>query len=83
VVGGDFNLTLSLWEVWGSHPRADMKRLFQDFFEKAKLVDIEPVKLSPTWRNFRTEEEEVAKRLECFLVSEALLNSRASFRFGV
>jgi exonuclease III len=84
VVGGDLNITLSLREVWGAHPRADRKRLFfQAFFEKANLVDIEPVKLSPTWQNFRTGEEEVAKRLDLFLVSEALLNSGALFRSGV
>jgi len=43
-------------------------------------VDIEPVKLSPTWRNFRTGDEEVAKILDRFLVSEALLNLSSNFR---
>jgi hypothetical protein len=81
VVGGDLNLTLSLREVWGAHPRVDRKSVFfQSFFEKANLVDIEPVKLSPTWRNFRTGDEEVAKRLDRFLVSEALLNLGTNFQ---
>jgi hypothetical protein len=46
-------------------------------------VDVEPVKLSPTWRNFRTGDEEVAKILDRFLVSEALLNLGSNFRSGV
>jgi hypothetical protein len=38
------------------------------------------VKLSPTWRNFRTGDEEVAKILDPFLVSEALLDLGSSFK---
>jgi hypothetical protein len=34
---------------------------------------MEPEKLLPTWRNFRTENEEVAKRLYRFLFSKELL----------
>jgi hypothetical protein len=65
------------------HPRADKQsRFFSSFLEKARLVDIEPVKLSPTWRNFRTGNEEVEKRLDRFLIFEALLNLGSSFRSG-
>jgi hypothetical protein len=78
------NFTLSLREVWGMHPREDKQSgFFLSLLEKARLVDIEPVKLSPTWRNFRTGNEEVAKILDRFLISEALLNLGSSFRSGV
>jgi hypothetical protein len=59
---------------------------FLSFMEKHHLVDIEPVKLVPTWHNFRIDKEEVAKRLDCFMAIEAfmavglLMNSMASTR---
>jgi hypothetical protein len=63
------------------HPRADKQsNFFLSFLENSRLVDIEPVKLSPTWRNFRTGDEEVAKILDHFLVSEASLNLGSNFR---
>jgi hypothetical protein len=81
VIGGDLNFTLSLREVWGSNPREDRKKsFFLSFMEENKLVDLELTKLSPTWRNFRTGNEEVAKRLDHFLVSELMLSMGSSFR---
>ena len=53
---------------------------FPILLEKASLVDIEPVKLSPTWKNFRIGDEEVAKILDRFLVSEAPLDLGSFFR---
>jgi hypothetical protein len=80
----DLNFTLSLREVWGVHPMEEKKSdFFLCFLEKERLVDIEPVKLSPTWRNFRTGDEEVAKILDLFLVSKSLLNMDSNFRSGV
>lgn len=80
VIEGDVNFTLSLRQVWGSNPREEQQRgLFLSFIEEAKLVDIEPVKLSPTWRNYRTGRDEVAKRTDRFLVSEFFLEM--GFRF--
>jgi hypothetical protein len=65
VIGGDLNFTLSLREVWGSNPREDRhKGFFLSFLEAESLVDLEPVKLSPTWRNFRMGIDVVAKRLD-------------------
>jgi len=56
------NPTLSLREVWGAHPRVNRQSgFFLSLLEKARLVDIEHVKLSPTWRNFKTGDEDVAK----------------------
>jgi hypothetical protein len=41
--------------------------------EKHHLVDIGPVKLVPTWHNFRIDKEAVTKRLDCSMVIEAFM----------
>jgi hypothetical protein len=70
VIGGDLNFTLSLREIWGPNPREDRhKGFFLSFLEEESLVNLEPVKLSPTWRNFRTRIDVVAKRLDCTSLS--------------
>jgi hypothetical protein len=75
LVGGDLNFTLSLREVWGENPRVDSQSgFFLSFMEKHHLVDIEPVKLMPTWHNFRTDKEAVAKRLDRFMATFKLSN---------
>jgi hypothetical protein len=51
--------------------------------EKHKLDDIEPLKMTPTWRNGRSGEDVVAKRLDRFLVSEDLLETRVHVRASV
>ena len=46
----------------------------QKLMEKG-LLDIEPVKLKPTWRNNRCGDARVAKRIDRFLVAEQLVDS--------
>jgi hypothetical protein len=46
---------------------------FLSFMEKHHLVDIEPIKLVPTWHNFRTDKEEVAKSLDRFMANEVFM----------
>jgi hypothetical protein len=49
VIGGDLNFTLSLREVWVSNPREErQKYFFLSFMEVESLVDLEPIKISPT-----------------------------------
>ena len=52
ILGGDFNFSLGHNEVWGPHAQVDSLAGFfvQKLVEKG-LLDIEPVKLKPTWRN--------------------------------
>ena len=38
------------------------------------LLDIEPVKIKPTWRNNRSGEARVAKRIDRFLVAKSLVD---------
>ena len=54
VVGEYLNLNLSLWKGWGAHPMVEKKSgFFLSLIERAILVDIEHVKLSPTWINLK------------------------------
>ena len=71
VLGGDFNFSLGHNEVWGPRARADSLTGFfvQKLVEKG-LLDIELVKLRPTWRNNRSGEARVAKQIDRFLVAE-------------
>jgi len=47
------------------------------------LVNLELVKLSPTWRNCRSRNDVVAKRLNRFLISEKLLGMGLRFKVKV
>jgi hypothetical protein len=38
------------------------------------LIDVEPSKLIPTWRNFRVGDAAIEKRLDHFIVSEHFFN---------
>jgi hypothetical protein len=65
IIRGDFNFTVSLREVWGSNPRPDGQRdFFISLMEDLKLVDIEPIKVIPTWSNGRSGQETIAKCLD-------------------
>ena len=44
------------------------------------MLDITPTKIIPTWRNKRIGEDYIAKRLDHFLISEALVESPLLFR---
>ena len=50
-VGGDFNVTMKR-EIWG---RNGSSNSLLDFFihnlEEENLCDVEPIKMTPTWRN--------------------------------
>ena len=75
VLGGDFNFSLGHSEVWGPRARTDSltEYFVQNLMEKG-LLDIEPVKLRPTWRNNRCGEARVAKRIDRFLIAEQLVD---------
>ena len=75
MLGGDLNLSLGHNEVWGPHAQVDSLAVYfvQKLTEKG-LLDIEPVKLKPTWRNNRCREGRVAKRLDIFLVFERMVD---------
>lgn len=73
-MGGDLNSTLGGHEIWG--PRAQDNQLAGYFVQKlheCHLIDIDPIKLKPTWTNKRAREYKVANRLDHFLISQGLL----------
>ena len=73
-MGGDLNLTLSLREVWGTHPRQDPLSDFFNFcFKSHNLVEVELTKLVPTLRNFIKQDEAISKSLDCSFVSKNLV----------
>ena len=43
-------------------------------------LDIEPVKLKPTWHNNRCGDGRVAKRLDCFLISKNMVECQHYMR---
>jgi hypothetical protein len=74
ILGGDLNFSLGLSEVWGAHARADpLAGYFTQKIVECNLLDIEPTKLKPTWRNNRVGEDSIAKRLDHFLIVDSLL----------
>jgi exonuclease III len=58
ILGGDLNFTTSFKEVWGKLTRVyPLQPYFSKLLQEEGLVDIEPLKLQPTWRNRRRGQE--------------------------
>eukprot|EP00253_Pinus_taeda_P033136 PITA_33136 len=73
VLGGDLNFSLGRAEIWGPSAREDsLTNFFQNLLTSNKLIDVNLIKLKPTWRNRRVGEARVAKRLDRFLINEDL-----------
>jgi hypothetical protein len=67
IIGGDLNLTISLEEVWGVSVRQyPVSKFFVHLFDTNQLVDMEPIKLIHMWRNVRSGDEAISKRLDKF-----------------
>jgi hypothetical protein len=76
IIVGDMNFTTSMDEVWGNSAQGDpMAGYFKYLFIKHSLVDVAPDRDVPTWRNGRSGQESIAKRLDRFYVAEDLLAS--------
>jgi exonuclease III len=74
IVGGDFNMILTLEEKRGGKKRLEQDSIkFQEFLDLHKLVDIENGNGTFTWMNKRTGPQQIACRLDRFLLSETLL----------
>jgi hypothetical protein len=53
---------------------------FVQWLESKTLIDVEPLKLLPTWRNKRVGEDIIAKRLDRFLIVDQLVASQLQFK---
>jgi hypothetical protein len=65
VIAGDLNLTLTTGESWGgSSVTCALSSFLSSLFQLHCLVDLQPDKLVPNWRNGRSGEDLIAKRLD-------------------
>lgn len=73
IVGGDLNLSLGASEILGPKASPDpLAEYFINFMVQKALIDLNPIKLNPTWRNRRVGEERIAKRLDRFLIGDSI-----------
>jgi hypothetical protein len=80
ILGGDLNFTVSTREIWGINARSDpLAAYVNQLIQDEGLIDLEPVNLLPTWRNGRGTYDSVSKRLDRFLISDSLVDSRLCF----
>lgn len=79
IIGGDLNFTLGVSEIWCPKAIPDpLSHFFKSHLSQLDLFDLEPVKLNPTWRNRRSGEDQIAKRLDRFIVEEDIAFSHSS-----
>eukprot|EP00253_Pinus_taeda_P026041 PITA_26041 len=75
IIGGDFNLIRSLEEKKGGIRKADQyMSMFNDTIDEFRLVDIHTINGICTWINRRGVKNQIASRLDHFLVSEPIMN---------
>eukprot|EP00253_Pinus_taeda_P027885 PITA_27885 len=75
IIGGDFNLIRSLEEKKGGIRKMDhFMDKFNELIEDLRLVDIQTINGICTWNNRRGGKNQIASRLDRFLVSEGIMN---------
>ena len=81
IIGGDFNFSLGQEEVWGPFACPDLlSEYFSQKLIERNWLDIEPIKLKPTWHNNRCGDGRMAKCLDHFLISEYLMEQQHFIR---
>eukprot|EP00253_Pinus_taeda_P004070 PITA_04070 len=75
IIGGDFNLIRSLEEKKGGIRKMDhFMDKFNELIEDLRLLDIQTINGICTWNNRRGGKNQIASRLDRFLVSEGIMN---------
>eukprot|EP00253_Pinus_taeda_P008691 PITA_08691 len=75
IIGGDFNLIRSLEEKKGGIRKTDnLMERFNALIDDLRLVDIQTINGICTWNNRRGGKNQIASRLDRFLVSESIMN---------
>jgi hypothetical protein len=73
ILGGDLNFSLGATKVWGPRERYDpLSDFFRNILEDKGLIDIEPIKLTPTWKNNIIGEDIISKIINHFLIYDNL-----------
>jgi len=81
VIGGDLNFSIGNAETWGPSAKADsLSYFFMNALISHNLIDVNLIKLRPTWRNCRMGEARIAKKLDRFLLCEDLASRIPTFR---
>ena len=81
ILAGDLKFSLGISESWGPNAHADtLSDYFRHLLSSHHLVDPFITSPSPTWRNRRTGDDLVARRLNHFLIKEGLLQNLGSLR---
>ena len=69
ILGGDLNFSLGIFEYWGTHAIPNpLAEFFSSKLEAVDLINIQTTKIQPTWRNRRTGDPALARRLDRFLI---------------
>ena len=75
ILAGDLNLALNGSEVWGTKALPDpLGPFFTKLFSDHQLADVAPTCAGPTWRNGRSGDEGICKKLDRFLLSFNLVS---------
>eukprot|EP00253_Pinus_taeda_P005167 PITA_05167 len=81
VLSGDLNFSIGSVEALGPAARVDpLSEFFVNAITSHNLIDVNLIKLKPTWRNRRVGEAKIVKRLNRFLLSEDLTTNIPIFR---
>ena len=74
IIGGDLNFSVGATESWGPRARVDSLSDFSiSNLMGNKLLYIELTNPKPSWRNHCVGEDRIAKRIDIFLVVEAMV----------
>jgi len=81
IMGGDLNFSVGYSESWGHHAQIEsLSTFFENILENHSLIDISSVRIQLTWRNRRTGDDKLARRLDRFLIKERLLRTGYNYR---
>eukprot|EP00253_Pinus_taeda_P026957 PITA_26957 len=81
ILGGDLNFSLGFSESWGHQAQIDpLSDFFEHLLEIHHWIDIPSAKIQHTWRNNRTGDQSLARRLDRFIIKEAFHNSHPRSR---
>ena len=81
ILGGDLNFSLGSSKCWVSKETSDpLSIFFLEALDNKGFIDIDPINLNPTRQNCQVGEENIAKMLDRFLVSENLVLSLSLLR---
>lgn len=75
ILGGDLKFSIGFAESLGHNAQRDnLLELFEKILEDHNVINIPSTKIQPTWRNNRTKEDNLSRRLDRFFIKEHQMN---------